>query len=305
VKRALSISVGSVKRDHEVVVSLLGHQVHIERKGTDGDFEKAAQLYREWDGRVDAFGVGGVDLGVTVFDRHYPFHDAVRLVKDVTKTPYTDGGGLKNTLERRVMPYVEERIGDEIQPKRALLCTGSDRFGMTLSFFDAGYKNEDVVFGDLMFGLGLPIPIRGGPQAIARLARILMPVVGHLPMSFLYPAGQEQEKHTPKFVKWYNWATVIAGDCVYVKRYSPPRMDGKIVVTNTTTTRDVEIFRERGVKYLITTTPRLEGGRSFGTNAMEAALIAAAGKGRCLSYDELEAILDELQMVPTIERLND
>ena len=304
-KTALSISVGSTLRDHVSVVSLLGHDVRVERKGTDGDFDKANQLYREWDGRVDAFGVGGVDLGVTIYDRHYPFYDALRVVEGVTKTPYTDGDGLKNTLERRVIPYIQERIGDDLQPRRALVCTGADRFGMALSFFDAGFRNEDVVFGDLMFGLGLPIAIRGGPANIVRLARILMPLVGRLPFSFLYPTGREQEKHTPKFKRWYNWATIIAGDCIFVKRYSPPRMDGKIVVTNTTTAHDVELFRERGVRYLVTTTPRLEGGRSFGTNATEAALTAASGVGRRLTYDELEDILDETKMVPTIEKLND
>ena len=129
-KTALSISVGSTMRDHVSVVSLLGHDVRVERKGTDGDFDKANQLYREWDGRVDAFGVGGVDLGVTIYDRHYPFYDALRVVEGVTKTPYTDGDGLKNTLERRVIPYIQERIGNEIQSRRALVCTGADRFGM-------------------------------------------------------------------------------------------------------------------------------------------------------------------------------
>jgi hypothetical protein len=297
--------VGGANRDHKVVVPLLDQQVEIERKGTDGDFDLAARLYEEWDGRVDAFGVGGVDLGVSLGDVHYPFHDAMRLVKGVTQTPYTDGGGLKNTLERRVIPYIEERIGDEIQPKRALNCTGADRYGLALSFFDAGYRTEDVVFGDLMFALGLPIPIRGGPQRLIRLARVLMPVVGRLPMRFLYPTGSDQDKHTPKYEKWYNWATVIAGDCIYIRRYSPPRMEGKVVVTNTTTAKDVEIFRQRGVKYLVTTTPRFEGMRSFGTNATEAALIAASGKGRRLTYDELDQLIDELQMEPTILRLNE
>ena len=45
--------------------------------------------------------------------------------------------------------------------------------------------------------------------------------------------------------------------------------------------------------------------RSFGTNATEAALTAASGKGRRLTYDELEDIVDEIKMVPTIEKLND
>ena len=62
-KRAVSVSLGSSKRDKAVEVELFGDQVSIERIGTDGDMEKAAQLYKELDGKVDAFGVGGADTG--------------------------------------------------------------------------------------------------------------------------------------------------------------------------------------------------------------------------------------------------
>ncbi len=43
-KRAVSISIGSSKRDKAVVVTLLGEQVSIERLGTDGDMEAAASI---------------------------------------------------------------------------------------------------------------------------------------------------------------------------------------------------------------------------------------------------------------------
>ena len=46
-KRAVSISIGSSRRDKVVEVKLLGEQVSIERIGADGSMEKAAQLYRE------------------------------------------------------------------------------------------------------------------------------------------------------------------------------------------------------------------------------------------------------------------
>ena len=50
-KRAVSISIGSSKRDKAVEVELLGERVRIERIGTDGDMERAAQLYKELDGK--------------------------------------------------------------------------------------------------------------------------------------------------------------------------------------------------------------------------------------------------------------
>jgi hypothetical protein len=80
-------------------------------------------------------------------------------------------------------------------------------------------------------------------------------------------------------------------------------MAGKVIVTNTTTPEDVEFFKKIGVKYLITTTPVLEG-RSFGTNMMEAALVAVSGKNRPLTWDELSEMLDKLGFEPQLQELN-
>jgi hypothetical protein len=80
-------------------------------------------------------------------------------------------------------------------------------------------------------------------------------------------------------------------------------MKGKVVVTNTTTPQDVELFRKCGVKTLVTTTPVLDG-RSFGTNMMEAALIAVSGKGRALTHDEYEEMLAKLGFEPSLQELN-
>jgi hypothetical protein len=65
----------------------------------------------------------------------------------------------------------------------------------------------------------------------------------------------------------------------------------------------VALFKKCGVKYLITTTPVLEG-RSFGTNMMEAALIAISGKGRVLTHDEYNELLDRLGFEPQLQELN-
>lgn len=300
-KRAVSISIGSSKRDKAVEVELMGETVRIERIGTDGDMEKAARLYQELDGVVDAFGVGGADLGLLVEDRWYPLHSVKPMVRFIQKTPVVDGAGLKNTLENRLAPFIDEKIGDYVQSlgRKAFITSGADRWGMATCFFDAGYE---CVFGDIMFALGLPIPVRT-TQALKTLAALLVPVVSRLPFSWLYPIGEKQEVREPKFERYYQWATVVAGDCHYVRRHLPYRMDGKIIATNTTTQKDVEIFREAGVRYLVTSTPVLDG-RSFGTNMMEAALVAVAGKDRKLTQAELDALLKELQFEPQLQELN-
>ena len=300
-KRAVSISIGSSKRDKAVEVDLLGEKVSIERIGTDGDMEAAAQKYKEMDGTVDAFGVGGADLGALVDGNFYPFHSVQPMVRFVKKTPLVDGGGLKNTLENKAPAFLEEKIGDYIKErgKKVFVTLGVDRWGLSTSFVEAGYE---VVFGDLMFALGVPIAIKslGG---LRTLAKLMIPIVTRFPFEWLYPTGEKQDERVPKYEKYYQWATVIAGDCHYVKKHLPDDMQGKIIVTNTTTPEDVELFRQCGVKYLVTTTPVLDG-RSFGTNMMEAALVAISGKNRPLTWDEYSELLDKLGFEPQLQELN-
>jgi hypothetical protein len=298
-KRAVSISIGSSKRDKAVELDLLGERVRIERIGTDGDMPAAARLFSELDGKVDAFGVGGADLGLLVDGKWYRLYSVESLIRDVHKTPVVDGAGLKNTLEGSLAQFIDQRIPKAVPVRRVLLTSGADRWGMSGSFLKAGYE---CIFGDLMFGLGIPIPIRSA-RAVKRLAALVMPIVGRLPFPWIYPIGEKQEKRVPKWGDYYAWCGVVAGDAHYVKRHMPDRLDGKVIATNTTTEQDVELFRGAGVSYLVTSTPRLEG-RSFGTNMMEAALVAVAGKGRPLTHPELTEMLSRLGMEPQLQKLN-
>jgi hypothetical protein len=297
-KRAVSVSLGSKSRDKKVVTTLLGEEVSIERIGTDGDEEKAYQLYCELDGKVDAFGVGGIDLYIHALKRDYPLYAGLKLIRDVVTTPVVDGGGLKATLEARIMQDVEKQLGDIIQPKTVLLVAGLTRGGMSQSFIDAGY---DLTFGDLMFGLQIPIPIYTVPMANF-VAAILLPIVGRMPISMLYPTGEKQLEVVPKYGKYYAASKVIAGDWLYIRQHAPDDLSGKVIVTNTTTEADVTFLKDRGVDFLVTTTPVLDG-RSFGTNMFEAALVAAAGKNRPLTTPELDQIIDELNLKAQIQDL--
>jgi len=300
-KRAVSISIGSSKRNKAVEVTLLGEKVSIERIGTDGDMEAAALKYKELDGTVDAFGVGGADLGALADGKWYPFYSVAPMVRFVKKTPLVDGGGLKNTLENKAPAFLDKKIAEYINSRgrKVLVTVGVDRWGLSQAFADAGYE---TVFGDLMFGLDIPMAIHKISQ-LKVLAALLMPIAGRLPFEWIYPTGEKQEKRTPKWGKYYAWATVIAGDCHYIKRFMPEDLKDKVIVTNTTTPEDVAEFKKAGVKYLITTTPVMEG-RSFGTNMMEAALVAISGKGRPLTWPELTEMLDKLGFEPQLQELN-
>ena len=118
-----------------------------------------------------------------------------------------------------------------------------------------------------------------------------------------FGSKETQDKEPePKWTQYYQEAKVLAGDFVSIRAHMPDDLSGKIVVTNTTTAKNVEELRKRGLHILVTTTPRLEG-RSFGTNVMEAVLVALAGKGRPLDEHEIQEMLARLEYSPSIERL--
>jgi hypothetical protein len=275
-----------------VQVELLGEEVVLDRRGTDGDFQKALRLIAELDGKVDAIGLGGIDLYLWAGGRRYTIRDAKRLKEAARKTPVVDGSGLKHTLERRAVAQLAGLI--DWKSTKVLLPSAVDRFGLAEALHEAGAK---VLYGDFIFALGLPIPLYS-LSFLQKLAFVFLPVLTQLPFQLLYPTGEKQGKRAVDWrSRYYTWADLVAGDWHYIKRHMPDEMRGKMVLTNTTTEEDVTFLRERGVKRLITTTPRLNG-RSFGTNVMEALLVALAG--RELGEEEYLRYIDLLGLRPQV-----
>ncbi len=300
-KHVMSVSIGSSKRNHKVETKILGEEFIIERVGTDGDIKKAMEIIRENDGKVSAFGMGGIDLYVCIGNKRFTIKDAVPIAQAAKISPIVDGSGLKNTLERKVIYYLTEHEIIDFKNKKVLLVCGLDRFGMAEALEKTGC---DLALGDLIFTLGIPIPIKS-LKSLNVLASILAPIICKLPFSMLYPTGKKQEKKvSSKFERFYDEADVIAGDFLFIKRYMPDKIPGKIILTNTVTADDVEMLSKSGAKMLITTTPELNG-RSFGTNVMEAVLVSLSEKPyKSLTPKDYEELLDKLGFAPRIEILN-
>jgi len=273
-KRIVSVSLGSSSRDHRSRVSLLDEEFALERLGMDGSIDHALAKIRELDGTVDAIGLGGIDVYLYAGSKRYALRDGLRLLAAASRTPVVDGSGLKNTLEREAVRYVRDELGVVLAGTPVLMVSALDRFGMAQAFVDAGAQ---VLFGDFIFALDLDKPVRGLAEFEA-LAERYLPDACKLPFQFFYPTGKKQDRPPqPKYPEYYAEARIIAGDFHFMRQFMPDRLDGKIVLTNTLTDRDIDELRSRGVARLVTTTPEF-GGRSFGTNVVEAALVALLGK---------------------------
>ncbi|NPV45655.1 MAG: quinate 5-dehydrogenase [Armatimonadetes bacterium] len=283
--RVVSVSLGSSSRDRVVRASFLGQAFQIERRGTDGSLDRACALVRELDGKVAAIGLGGIDLYLVAGRRRWVVRDARRIADCARVTPVVDGSGLKNTLERETVRFLQQRgliapADGTARLPRILVVSAVDRFGMAEACTEFPCER---VFGDVIFALRLPVPIRN-LGTIEILARLLLPIICRQPFQVLYPTGDEQGRRHTRGARWFRWADVIGGDYHYIgtnlprpSAGEPQPLAGKMVITNTTTEKDVARLRSLGLARLVTTTPRLEG-RSFGTNVMECVLVALSGK---------------------------
>jgi len=272
VKHVVSVSLGSSKRDKVAETEILGVPFRIERRGTDGDKARFRRLLAELDGNVDAIGLGGCDLYLWAQGRRYTFRDVQRLIAPVKHTPVVDGSGLKNTLERQAVERIEQKRILDWSEQNVLLVSALDRFGMAEALAE---RARAVVFGDALFALGIPLPLRN-IRTLARLARLVLPIVVRLPFEWVYPTGEKQERNTPRWQRYFRWADVIAGDWHYIRRYAPRNLRGKVILTNTVRQADVDFLRERGADLLLTTTP-VFGGETFATNVLEAVIVALSG----------------------------
>ena len=303
-KKVVSVSLGSSKRDHKVVANMAGEEFEISRLGTDGDFGRALSMIGELDGNVDAIGLGGIDVYLYAGKARYAINDGLKLMEAAKKTPVVDGSGLKNTLERETVYYLRENTG--LLPKgcKVLMVSAVDRFGMAEAMTELGC---DVSFGDLIFSAGIPYLIRSLDE-LADTARKILPGMVKMPFHMLYPTGKKQgsqdEDKVRKFGHYYHEAEVIAGDWHLVRRYMPEGLNGQLVITNTTTQEEVLFLKQKGVGRLVTTTPELEG-RSFGTNVMEAVMLVLLGKAwEDIRPEDYLSLIERLDMKPRILELS-
>ncbi len=297
-KKVLSISLGSSKRNHKVETTILNKKISIERIGTDGSRKKAIKLFRELDGKYDAFGLGGMDIYIYTAGKKYQIRESKKIIKNAKRTPVVDGSGLKNTLERNVLNNLHNENIIKFDNKTVLLVSAVDRFGMAETFTELG---ANILIADFLFILGIPLILKS-MTSFEKIARIVAPMVTKLPFRLLYPTGNKQNssKVRKKYIKYYKGADIIAGDFHLIKRYLPDKIEGKIIITNTVSGGDIKTLRKHRIDKLITTTPELAG-RSFGTNVMEAVLVALAEKKpQEITSAEYNELLHKIDFKPRI-----
>ncbi len=296
-KHVVSVSLGSPERDFEAEIEAGGCLLHVRRVGTGGDLGCAEALLKDLDGKVNALGLGGVNVTLRSGQRRYVLRDGARLARQVKITPLVDGSGVKDTVERDLVPYIRSRVGWPRRGQIVLMVSALDRYGLAAALEQAGCR---LIIGDALFALGLPVPFYS-LAAFRTVSRTALPILSRVPIGMLYPLGNKQEIVKPRFEKYYRKADIIAGDYNFLRRHLPDNLDGKDIITSTVTLKDVQELKKRGVRWLVTPGPSFQG-RSLGSNLLEAACVALCGKQ--ISPELYNGVFQRAGWKPRLEKIN-
>ena len=302
-KEIVSVSLGPASRDYEFSTRMFGQDIHVRRLGTDGDVDRARELVASLDGKVDAIGLGGMDVYFRVGHRTHVHQQIAEVASAASTTPVVDGVHLKNTLERWAIGQVARQQPGIFSHKRVFVVSGVDRYGMAQVLNSYTHR---IYFGDPIFHLNLPFALSSFKQ-LERYADLVLPALCRAPYGKLCPVGREQDLRTPRGTRHFDQADIIAGDYVYIRRFAPDNLRRKIIITNTLSAADVEDLRQRGAESLITITPPLDDEHPFvGTNVIEAIFVSSMDLPLDqITEDDYLNLVARSQLEPRITVLNE
>jgi predicted amino acid dehydrogenase len=302
-KEVVSISLGPSSRDYEFATHMFDREIHVQRFGTDGDVRRARELVAQFDGRVHAIGLGGMNLTFKVGPQTYTHEQIQHVASAAQSTPVVDGAYLKRTMERWAVAQIVQEHRQLLSHRRVLVLSGVDRYGMAqvLSRY-----TDDLLFGDPVFQLNVPVFLHSFRQLEWYAAQVL-PFLCKAPYGRFFPVDSDPEVRTPRGAKGFSQAQVIAGDFAYIRCFAPDSLRGKTIITNSLTAQDVEDLRGRGVESLITMTPPMSGEHPFvETDVLEAIFVSVMDRPLAeITEDDFLNLVSRSELKPYLTTLNE
>lgn len=303
-KRIVSISLGSSRRNYQGTTTLLGQAIDLQRIGTDGDVETAASLIDRYDGQVDAFALGEPAAMVRVGKAAYPHRALMRLAGRARHTPVVDGSRILATLGRWMVQRTAECIPDVFQGRRILFLSGVECYPLAQAL--EAYQPVMRFADPLLSGWGGGLALHSLRQ-LEHYAATVLPLLTLLPAHALDRALLPPPTRTTR--NWrldglFQWAEVIVGRCGVLLATAPDDLSGRTVLTDDPSPGEIEALRQRGVATLVTLTPPLSEHRPFvGADVLEALVTVVQGRDGPPGEDDLLRVMMLAGWEPTIQHL--
>ncbi len=296
-KKILSASLGSSEKNYQFTARFLNEKFQITRIGCDGDINKLKQTLRDFDGKVDAIGLGGISAHFKVSNTTHIHQEAQSIIKTAKITPVADGRGLKAILQAWTVRNINQKYKDFFTNENILILSGISNYEMAVVLQE--YTNN-LSFCDPIIHFNTPYVI-DSLQALEYYAAGAMPVLTRLPYSWFYPKGWSGDEWKPLLLgNPFEKAEIIAGDYSYIKHYTPQTLPNKIVITDSVDEEGIALLKKRGVRTIITTVPQLFKQR-IDINVLHAIFSAYLNKHpQEISENDYLTLIDKAKIAPQV-----
>lgn len=302
-KNIVGISLGPVDGNYDFKTELRGQAFRIRRLGTDGDFDKAAELIRQWDKKAAAIGLGGMKPPYQIGPERLreKYEEKIDRLSSSVHTPITTGGALRKVAHEWSLRFIEFKFGKFFYNARVLFLSGMLNY--TAARVMAEFT-DNLTFADPILENGIP-KFLNSINDLELYASGIREVLEWIPGKRFLSSAQPMQKYTAYILKKAMQQSQIIvvphhDFYGYLENCSVQELGGKTVITSTAYDDRIRFLGERGVDVVIDNTPKILK-RVVGLHVLEALIIAALGKGQGqISDDDLLEIISEQKMDPRV-----
>jgi predicted amino acid dehydrogenase len=294
-KKVVTVTLGSSKRDFEFKTEFLGQSFSVRRLGADQDTGKAWELMRRQQATADAIGLGEISDHYQVGLRTVVNKETKRLTNVVTRVPVTTGATLRRLLQVRAIRYVQKELGHYFNNNLVLFLSGMRNYDMAVAMAD---YTKNLSFADALFQTGAP-KMLGSLEQLELYAKgsnfMLSGKTGQILEGAL--SGLKNKLVADVVAKSH----VIVGTFAEIKAVgNATNLEGKTIITSAVTDERMVYFAKCKVNLVIDVSPKLFP-EVVGINTIEAMILAALEKPQEeVSDDDFDEILTELQVTPRL-----
>ncbi len=302
-KQVVSISLGASRDDYEFSTKFLGKDIHITRIGTDGNLDRAATLLLEYDGKVDAIGLGSVKFPYKVGPK-FLTERVTRKIGNLgarLKTPVTTGDSLRNVAFEWSMRHLQFEFPDIFSNAWVFYFSGLMNYNLAKII---GEYTDNMMFADPVLEHGIP-KLLNTMEDVEKYAKGIHGILKWVPTKTLTSSSipvHYWNSHIIKKALQKAFMVMVPyhGFYDYLSGTTYEELGGKVVITSTLYKDREKFLAERGVSMIIDNTPKILE-HIVGVNVLEALIIAALEKPKeKIKSDELLEIISELKMEPRV-----
>ena len=294
-KKVVSVTMGSSKKDFSFETDFLGQHFKVQRLGADKDPKKAWELLRRQQASADAIGLGEVADHVHVGTTTIVNRDTSKLLKVVTRVPVTTGAKLRRLLQVRAVRYVQKELGHYFNNNLVLFMSGMRNYEIAVALSD---YTKNLSFADPVFQAGSPV-LLGSLTQLELYAKGNEFVAGQKPWRMLEKslAGLKNMRVANAVGK----AHVIVGNYDEIRAVgSLANLGGKTLITSAVDDEQMTFYKQCKVNLVIDVSPKLFD-RVVGISTLEAMILAKLDRSaEELADEEFEEIIDELDLKPRL-----